>query len=49
MKDYNKSEWKEFSASVIELDGYKCTNCGRTNKEAILQVYHKKYIDGRKL
>lgn len=49
MKDYHKSEWKEFSASVIELDGYKCTNCGRTNQEAILQVHHKKYIDGRKL
>ena len=46
-KDYAKSQWKEFRDSVIELDGYKCTSCGRNQSEVVLQVHHLKYIKGR--
>lgn len=44
---YNKSEWKKFRDDLIELDGYKCKECGRNNKEVVLQVHHKNYIKGR--
>jgi hypothetical protein len=48
MSLYNTKTWKEFSKGVIELDGHKCTHCGRTDKETVLQVHHKKYIQGCK-
>jgi len=48
MKLYQKNEWKEFSKSIIELDGNKCSKCERNGKDVILQVHHKKYIKGRK-
>lgn len=48
MSIYSKSQWKEFRDNVIELDGYRCTNCGRHKNEVVLQVHHKKYISGRK-
>jgi hypothetical protein len=48
MKLYGKNQWKEFQQSVIELDGNKCTVCGREKGEVILQVHHKKYIKRRK-
>ncbi len=38
---YHKTEWKKFRDEVIELDGYKCKDCGRTSKEVVLQVHHK--------
>ncbi|SBW05306.1 conserved hypothetical protein [uncultured Dysgonomonas sp.] len=45
---YKNSLWFEFRESVIELDGYKCSVCGRGRDEVILQVHHLKYIAGRK-
>lgn len=45
---YNKSEWKAFRDEIIELDGFKCKDCGRAGDETILQVHHKTYIKGRK-
>ncbi|OIN56385.1 HNH endonuclease [Arsenicibacter rosenii] len=48
MSLYRKNQWKEFRDEIIELDGNKCTKCGRHKNEVILQVHHKKYIKGRK-
>jgi len=48
MSLYHKSEWKTFRDEVIELDGYKCSDCGRNSSEVVLQVHHKEYIKGRK-
>lgn len=45
---YNKKLWKDFSKSVIELDGYKCQYCGKTSSETTLQVHHKRYKSGLK-
>lgn len=45
---YQNSQWFEFRESVIELDGNKCTICGRSRDEVVLQVHHLKYIAGRK-
>ena len=46
MKLYRNEKWFTFKEEIIELDGHACTNCGRTSKEVILQVHHKKYIKG---
>ncbi len=46
MSSYSHKHWKDFSKSVIELDGHKCSRCGKTSDETILQVHHKKYIKG---
>lgn len=48
MSSYSHKLWKEFSKSVMELDGYRCVHCSKTSAEAVLQVHHKRYIDGRK-
>ena len=48
MKPYSTNNWKEFRNSVIELDGYKCSVCGKSGKDTVLQVHHKKYINGLK-
>lgn len=45
---YRKKEWYEFRKQVIKLDGNKCTHCGRSSEEVVLQVHHKKYISGKK-
>ena len=47
MKLYRNEKWFTFRKEIIELDGHACTDCGRTDKEVILQVHHKKYIKGR--
>lgn len=47
MSLYNRKEWKEFRDNVIETDGFKCTACGRSQGEVILQVHHKIYISGK--
>jgi hypothetical protein len=44
---YNKTEWKKFRDEIIELDGYKCKDCGRTSNEVVLQVHHKHYVKGK--
>lgn len=48
MSSYKESQWKIFRQSVIELDGYKCRQCGRGQSEVILQVHHKVYKAGLK-
>lgn len=48
MSLYSSKQWKEFSKSVIELDGFKCTYCSKTKNEVVLQVHHKRYIKGLK-
>lgn len=48
MSSYKESQWKLFRQSVIELDGYKCRQCGRGQSEVILQVHHKEYKAGLK-
>lgn len=48
MKPYSTSNWKEFRDSVIELDGNKCSCCGRNGNEVVLQVHHLRYINGLK-
>lgn len=48
MSSYNESQWKLFRQSVIELDGYKCRQCGRGHYEVTLQVHHKEYKSGLK-
>jgi len=45
---YHNSLWIEFRESIIELDGHKCSVCGRGRNEVVLQVHHLKYIAGRK-
>jgi hypothetical protein len=47
MSSYKKSQWQEFRKGIIESDGHKCTECGKTALEATLQVHHKKYIEGK--
>lgn len=47
MSLYTKSEWKKFRDELIELDGFRCKECRRNNKEVVLQVHHKNYIKGR--
>lgn len=48
MTQYRTHNWEEFRKSVIELDGNKCSVCGKSGREAILQVHHTKYISGLK-
>lgn len=45
---YRTNVWKEFRNSLIELDGDKCSVCRRSSNEVVLQVHHKKYINGLK-
>jgi hypothetical protein len=48
MSLYRKSQWKIFRQGVIELDDYKCRQCGRGQDEVTLQVHHKEYKSGLK-
>lgn len=48
MSLYNENQWKQFRLSVIELDDYKCQQCGREESEVVLQVHHKIYKPGLK-
>lgn len=48
MKQYGTNNWKEYRNIVIELDGNRCSVCGRSGTEVVLQVHHKKYICGLK-
>lgn len=44
MNSYRKQQWLTFRKEVLELDGYACTQCGRTMEQgAILQVHHTEY------
>lgn len=46
MKQYQCKCWQEFRIEVIELDGGRCKQCGRSEPGVVLQVHHKKYIPG---
>jgi hypothetical protein len=48
MSSYKQSQWQVFRDCVIELDGYKCRQCGRGKDEVVLQVHHKEYKVGLK-
>jgi hypothetical protein len=48
MSLYKNSLWVNFRESVIELDGNRCTSCGKSREEVVLQVHHRKYIPNRK-
>ena len=48
MKLYRTKFWKEFRDSILELDGNKCSMCGKSGKDVVLQVHHTKYISGLK-
>ncbi len=48
MTQYGTNIWKGYRDSVIELDGNRCSVCGRNGSEVVLQVHHKKYISGLK-
>ena len=48
MTQYRTNNWKEFRNAVIELDGNECSVCGKSGKDAVLQVHHKKYVSGLK-
>lgn len=47
---YTHERWKEFRQEVVDLDGNRCSHCGRSRKShpgTILQVHHKRYVKGR--
>lgn len=46
-KLYINEKWQEFSDRVKQRDNYKCLQCGRGESEAILQVHHEIYIQGK--
>lgn len=48
MSSYKESKWKIFRQCVIELDDYKCRQCGRGQNELTLQVHHLVYKSGLK-
>ena len=35
-----------FENKFFEIDGFKCTKCGREKPEVVLQVHHKEYQSG---
>lgn len=43
MSAYKEKQWYQFRQSVLELDGFKCKQCGRGKDEAVLQVHHLNY------
>jgi len=40
----NDKLWRRFRKMVLERDNYTCQNCGKTNKETILQIHHIKPV-----
>lgn len=40
-------KWLEFREKIFEMDGCMCVECGRTDKQVILQVHHKQYLKGK--
>lgn len=47
MQPYRRKEWFEFRSACIDAAGKKCERCGKTEKQASLQVHHPHY--GRNL
>lgn len=45
---YQRAEWIEYRAEVIELDGGVCRRCGKGEKDGVnLHVHHKEYHRGK--
>ncbi len=45
---YQRPEWIEYRAEVIELDGGGCRRCGRGEKDGVpLHVHHTQYFPSR--
>lgn len=47
-KLYRNEQWYKFSKEVQHRDKKKCTKCGRTHLNVILQTHHKFYKPGYK-
>lgn len=48
MAKYSDAKWSGFREKILQRDGYKCTQCGITVDDAVLQVHHEKYLYGKK-
>jgi hypothetical protein len=46
-KYYHRTEWKNFREQVIRLYDGRCSSCGRTEDDVVLQCHHRVYIEGR--
>ncbi len=44
---YVNADWRAFSERVKRRDDYKCLQCGRGPRDAILQVHHEIYVIGK--
>jgi len=48
-KDYRLPEWQAYRVEMLEREGYKCSQCGRSKEVGVvLQVHHKSYVTGRR-
>jgi hypothetical protein len=48
MSIYKQKQWLDFRRDIIKLDGGRCRQCGRSEKNGVvLQVHHKIYIRGK--
>lgn len=45
--DYQRPEWKRRAAQIMRRDRWRCRLCHAKYGEAILQVHHARYIQGR--
>ncbi|WP_347257917.1 HNH endonuclease [Methylocaldum sp.] len=47
-QSYRDGRWAQFREEVIDIDGNRCSRCGRSRSdEVILQVHHKRYVPGK--
>ncbi|WCL55547.1 HNH endonuclease [Gimibacter soli] len=44
---YRAQQWSDFREAILEADGYRCSDCGRSGPDVVLQVHHKKYRSGK--
>lgn len=40
---YKNKSWYDYAQRVKHRDDYKCTTCGRSDNEVVLQVHHTQY------
>ena len=40
-------KWRLFAERVKQRDGHRCLRCGRGPHDAVLQVHHERYFDGK--
>ncbi|WP_375559971.1 HNH endonuclease [Bernardetia sp. OM2101] len=46
-KSYRNVKWCNFAKQVKERDNLLCTKCNRPEPNVILQVHHKRYVNGK--